>query len=147
MQLETLDLSYNTALYGSLPSSWNSALTGLRYLDLSHTALDGTVPASWSGFTRLRCLDLSHSSLCGDLPPDLPCFDMGTRFNAADSNWQWRECDGDALLGSDGAPSCTVRSSTCSAHVTAGPALDASALLELKAAVGNPTELSSWGDA
>jgi Leucine-rich repeat (LRR) protein len=63
--LEHLDLSYNPQLAGDIPSFSNDALV---WLDLSHTALAGPIPASIWQARSLVHLDLSNARLTGTMP-------------------------------------------------------------------------------
>ncbi|KAH6818787.1 Leucine-rich repeat protein kinase family protein [Perilla frutescens var. frutescens] len=66
--VEKLDLSSH-GLQGNL--SLISELTSLKWLDLSHNNLHGTIPPVFGNLVKLEYLDLSFNSFGGLIPPDL----------------------------------------------------------------------------
>ena len=68
--LQTLDLSDNPSLNGSLPkSNWSS--TSLKFLDLSVTRFSGEIPDSIGNLKSLKYLDLSNCKFSGPIPTSL----------------------------------------------------------------------------
>jgi Leucine-rich repeat (LRR) protein len=69
--LKSIVLSGNPSLHGSLPRSWENLSGVLRTLDVSNSALNGTIPTSLVHFTNLQTLRLQGNTLTG-LVPALP---------------------------------------------------------------------------
>ena len=68
--LQTLDLSHNPSLNGSLPkSNWSSSL--LKFLHLSITRFSGEIPDSIGNLKSLEDLDLSNCEFSGPIPTSL----------------------------------------------------------------------------
>ena len=68
--LQTLDLSDNPSLNGSLPkSNWSSSL--LKFLHLSITRFSGEIPDSIGNLKSLEDLDLSNCEFSGPIPTSL----------------------------------------------------------------------------
>lgn len=65
--LKLLDLSGN-AMQGTLPTAFASALPSLNVLLLGSNSLTGTLPAAWSSLTSLTVADLGDNHLKGSLP-------------------------------------------------------------------------------
>ena len=58
------ELRSDKSLTGTIPA----ALGSLTSLDLSHNALTGDIPTSFSALDALTILDLSYNALTGDIP-------------------------------------------------------------------------------
>lgn len=68
-------LLQGTNLTGPLPDLVAINASSLITMDLSHTALTGSIPTSWGqSFVQLSCLALHSTGLCGVVPSGLPCF-------------------------------------------------------------------------
>ncbi|THG13869.1 hypothetical protein TEA_022015 [Camellia sinensis var. sinensis] len=73
-ELQTLDLSYNSGLIGSLPQSIGN-LTKLSNLSLTSNSFSGPIPPSIGNLSNLYWLDLSGNKLSGTIPVS-PGLDM-----------------------------------------------------------------------
>lgn len=69
-QLAWLDLSENQFV-GALPGSWQLGAQQLRLLNLSHNAVDGSLPAWLAALPSLEGLSLAHNRIGGAFPPPL----------------------------------------------------------------------------
>jgi hypothetical protein len=67
--LQSLTLSFNKGLWGTLPPEW-SRMSNLQSLGMSFTAVSGTLPPEWGNMTSLTFMDLSITSIGGTLPPE-----------------------------------------------------------------------------
>ena len=64
------DRDTEDGLSGSIPPELG-ALSGLRWIDLSHNELSGSIPPELGALSGLRWIDLSHNELSGSIPPEL----------------------------------------------------------------------------
>ncbi|GMP63463.1 hypothetical protein CsSME_00025147 [Camellia sinensis var. sinensis] len=69
-ELQTLDLSYNNGLTGSLPRSIGN-LTKLSNLMLVSCSFSGPIPETIGSLQQLRILTLSSNSFSGPIPPSI----------------------------------------------------------------------------
>ncbi|GMP63532.1 hypothetical protein CsSME_00025175 [Camellia sinensis var. sinensis] len=87
-ELQTLDLSYNNGLTGSLPQSIGN-LTKLSNLILISCGFSGPIPETIGSLQQLSILSLSSNSFSGPIPPL-----MGNLFNL-----YWLDLTGNKLSG------------------------------------------------
>ncbi|KAL7237809.1 hypothetical protein ACSBR2_004001 [Camellia fascicularis] len=87
-ELQTLDLSYNNGLTGSLPQSIGN-LTKLSNLILISCGFSGPIPETIGSLQQLSILSLSSNNFSGPIPPS-----MGNLFNL-----YWLDLTGNKLSG------------------------------------------------
>ncbi|GMP63483.1 hypothetical protein CsSME_00025151 [Camellia sinensis var. sinensis] len=87
-ELQTLDLSYNNGLTGSLPRSIGN-LTKLSNLMLASCGFSGPIPETIGSLQQLSVLSLSSNSFSGPIPPSI-----GNLFNL-----YWLDLTGNKLSG------------------------------------------------
>jgi Leucine-rich repeat (LRR) protein len=68
--LQYVDVSQNSALQGSIPSSVGD-LTAMKSFNASHCALTGSIPPELGNMVALKTLDLSRNGFIGDVPSEL----------------------------------------------------------------------------
>ncbi|TVU18424.1 hypothetical protein EJB05_34524, partial [Eragrostis curvula] len=163
--LEHLDLSRNGFQFSltavELPEK-------LGFLDLSHNAIRGRIPAAVTNLTDLQVLNLSFNKLCGQVPSG----GVMTRFDA--TSFQHNKClcaldlnlprhlppfaptpnrkakEREARLHKNMKTTTTILVLLCSFLCFATSEedrcdpRDKAALLAIKAAFGNPNQLTSW---
>jgi hypothetical protein len=68
-ELQLLDISHNPSINGSLPSSWYS-IAPLQAINISHTGITGSLPASYAALQQLREFHAANcTGITGSLPP------------------------------------------------------------------------------
>jgi hypothetical protein len=69
-QLRHLDISQNPGITGTLPDSWQF-FSDLQTLDIAHTGIAGTLPASYAALQQLKAIRaLICTGITGQLPPE-----------------------------------------------------------------------------
>jgi Leucine-rich repeat (LRR) protein len=74
---------FNTQLSGTLPFDLFNGLANLKFLDVSQTHIEGTIPTSLGKLTNLTQLELSNTNIGGTIPPSIDNLTSLTRFNIA----------------------------------------------------------------
>ncbi|KAK9669647.1 hypothetical protein RND81_13G145800 [Saponaria officinalis] len=84
-QLETLDMSSNHDISGSIPKFQSHS--PLTFISLLGTSLSGEIPASIGGLARLEGLELSVCQLSGNIPSSLGNLTNLSRLNLAENDF------------------------------------------------------------
>ena len=89
VELEEINMNY-LDMVGNIRESFVKNLKKLKYLNLSHNKLNGTLPNidEWKDIRNLEILELNNNSFVGDIPSIWPeSFQHLTFLNLANNNF------------------------------------------------------------
>ena len=69
--LEEMDLSGNQSVNGTLPEFLGTSLVQLKFLDISGTAIAGTIPESYGRLPNLTVFHVDETNVTGPIPEAL----------------------------------------------------------------------------